>query len=346
MKMNMEIIVRFLTAFTDYLFAVLPWVAIGFFLSGLISEFVPVQLVERHLGGNGLKPILYSIFAGAVLPLCCIGALPVAISLYQKGARLGPVLALMVAAPATSISALLVSYAMLGKIFTVYIFFAEILMGLVMGVIGNFIKPGIEPTPTRSVGRIARDPICGMSVDVSNAVRSEYKGITYYFCCQHCRAIFENEREKYATVVERGIKERIISIFRYSFIDMVKRIGPALLLGLAIAAMIVTVAPIGRFIGDHLGGGFGYLFSLIFGLTIYICSTGSVPIVHAFVTHGMEIGAGMVLLLAGPVTSLATILVLKKEFGSKVLLTYLVAISVLALSLGYCFSILVIFMEM
>lgn len=335
----MDLIIEFLTAFTDYLLAVLPWVAVGFFLSGLINEFVPVQLVERHLGGNGLKPIYYSIFAGAVLPLCCIGALPVAISLYQKGARLGPVLAFMIATPATSIPALLVCYAMLGIMFTVFIFFAEILMGLVMGAIGNFIKPGIEPKPARSVGRIARDRICGMSVDVSDAVRAEYKGITYYFCCQHCRAIFEKDPERYVTVVERGIKERISSIFGYAFIDMVKRIGPALLLGLAIAALVVTVAPVGRFIGDHLGGGLGYLFSLLFGLAIYICSTASVPVVHAFVTHGMEIGAGMVLLLAGPVTSWAAILVLKKEFGIKVLLTYLVTISVLALSLGYFFSI-------
>lgn len=338
--MEMDIIIEFLTAFTDYFLAVLPWVAVGFFLSGLINEFVPVQLIERHLGGKGLKPLLYAIFAGAVLPLCCISVLPVAISLYQKGARLGPVLAFIVATPATSIHALLVCYAMLGILFTVFIFFTEILMGLVIGAIGNIIKPRIEQKPASSAGKIARDPVCGMSVDVSNAIRTEYKGIAYYFCCQHCRAIFKKEPERYVIAVERGLKERINSIFQYAFIDIVKRIGPALLLGLAIAALIVTIAPVGRFIGDYFGGGFGYLFSLLLGLTMYICSTASVPVVHAFVDHGMEMGAGMVLLLTGPVTSLATIIVLKKEFGNRVLLIYLVTICVLALSLGYSFQIL------
>jgi uncharacterized membrane protein YraQ (UPF0718 family) len=49
--------------------------------------------VERHLGGKGIKPILYSALAGTILPVCCIGSLPLALSLHQKGARLGPVLA-------------------------------------------------------------------------------------------------------------------------------------------------------------------------------------------------------------------------------------------------------------
>jgi len=48
---------------------------------------------------------------------------------------------------------------------------------------------------------------------------------------------------------------------------------------------------------------FGYLFSLIFGLLMYICSTASIPLVHAFIAQEMNIGAGMVLLLVGPVTS-------------------------------------------
>ena len=73
---------------------------------------------------------------------------------------------------------------------------------------------------------------------------------------------------------------------------------------------------------------------------MYICSTASVPLVHAFVSQGMNIGAGMVLLIVGPVTSWGTILVLRKEFGGKTLLIYLMLISTMALALGYFFSII------
>jgi uncharacterized membrane protein YraQ (UPF0718 family) len=70
---------------------------------------------------------------------------------------------------------------------------------------------------------------------------------------------------------------------------------------------------------------------------MYICYTASVPLVHAFISQGMNIGAGIVLLLLGPVTSWGTILVLRKTFGNKILTIYLAIISILALSFGYIF---------
>ena len=92
--------------------------------------------------------------------------------------------------------------------------------------------------------------------------------------------------------------------------------------------------------GAHFGGGLGYLFSLGFGLIMYICSTASVPLVHAFVSQGMNMGAGMVLLLVGPITSWGTMLVLRKEFGGRILAIYLAVICTMSLALGYCFSLI------
>jgi uncharacterized membrane protein YraQ (UPF0718 family) len=63
-------------------------------------------------------------------------------------------------------------------------------------------------------------------------------------------------------------------------------------------------------------------------------------LVHAFVSQGMNIGAGMVLLLAGPVTSWGTMLVLRKEFGARILAVYLGVICVVSLVLGFCFSLI------
>jgi uncharacterized membrane protein YraQ (UPF0718 family) len=119
---------------------------------------------------------------------------------------------------------------------------------------------------------------------------------------------------------------------------MVKEIGPELLLGLA--ALVAAVAPVEEFVGVHFSGGLGYLFSLIFGLIMYIRSTASVPLFHAFVSQGMNIGAGMVLPLVGPITSWGTILILKKEFGGKILAIYIAVVSVMSLVLGYCFSLI------
>ena len=135
-----------------------------------------------------------------------------------------------------------------------------------------------------------------------------------------------------------SIKGGLLRALRFGFVDMVKEIGPELLLGLALAALVAAITPVGEFVGSYLGGGLGYPFSLIFGLMMYICSTASVPLVHAFISQGMNVGAGMVLLLVGPVTSWGTILVLRKEFNTRILSAYLVVISAMALALGWCFS--------
>jgi Cu+-exporting ATPase len=45
---------------------------------------------------------------------------------------------------------------------------------------------------------MAIDPVCGMDVDEkSPAATYEYKGKTYYFCSQGCKASFSRDPEKY-----------------------------------------------------------------------------------------------------------------------------------------------------
>jgi len=63
----------------------------------------------------------------------------------------------------------------------------------------------IEAEPDRpegiSIGQSAAsaiDPICGMTVDVATAeFRSEYRGVSYYFCCAGCQQRFEKGPERY-----------------------------------------------------------------------------------------------------------------------------------------------------
>lgn len=294
---------EFLSILGHYAVDLIIPLAIGFLLSGLIHEFVPGEWVEKKLGQKGITPILYATLVGTILPICCAGALPVALSFYKKGARLGPVLAFLVATPATSVSALLVAYQFLGIKFTIYIFFAVICIGLLMGIVGNLLK-------TRP--------------KISNGES-----------CTHCA------HELTTCACDKPGVARILSALKFAFVDMPKEIGLELLLGLVLAAAVSTVATIGRLIKLYLASGWGYLFGLVFGLVMYICSTASVPLVDAFIKQGLNSGGGMVLLLVGPITSYGTILVLRKKFGLKILGVYLAVICILSLILGYLFSIII-----
>lgn len=353
-----------------YIVEIAPSLALGFFLSGLIHEFVPSRFVEKHLSGNGILPLLYSAFIGTILPICCIGSLPVALSLHRKGASTGAVVAFLVATPATSISALLVSLKMLGIPFTIYIFFAVIFMGVALGSIGNLFnfkprkfdfnessnkscrdnscetgsqknKENDEEYCESCNNDKATDPICGMSVEKNDkSISAEHEGGKYYFCSNHCLETFMNNPDRYAISGRPNLGRRIVEVLRFAFITMPKDIGVELIIGILLAALIASFDPIGQFIKSYLAGWLAYPIGLLFGLVMYICSTASVPLVSALIDNGMNIGAGMVLLIAGPVTSWGTILVLKTHYGLKMLIFYLVGVSFFSVIFGVIYSIL------
>ena len=98
---------------------------------------------------------------------------------------------------------------------------------------------------------------------------------------------------------------------------MVRDIGLELVLGLVLAAAVASVPEVRTWINENLAGNFAYLVSVFFGVIMYICSTASVPFVDGLVSSGMNVGAGMVLLIVGPITSYGSILIVRKEFGGK-----------------------------
>jgi uncharacterized membrane protein YraQ (UPF0718 family) len=303
-------IVEFFHHLQHYIIEIIPALIVGFLLSGIINEFVPTTFVEKHLGERGIKPILYSTIIGTIVPVCCWGSLPIAVSFYLKGASLGPILAFLVATPATSVNALIVVAKFLGLKFAIYTFFSVILMGVVMGMIGNLFKV------------IQRSKF--------NVQPGENETCS---CC-------EKEKNSCNIHVKKNFKDRILSILKYAFITMPKEIGLETFAGLVLAALVATINPVGIFIKKYFTGIYGYLFALIFGILMYMCATMSVPLVDAFINQGLNIGAGFVLLIVGPITSYGTILVIRKEFGLKILLVYLATISILALILGYIYSLL------
>jgi YHS domain-containing protein len=47
--------------------------------------------------------------------------------------------------------------------------------------------------------KMAKDPVCGMTVDEKTAkYKSEHMGKTYYFCNQSCKAAFDKNPGRYA----------------------------------------------------------------------------------------------------------------------------------------------------
>ncbi len=292
-------------ALAGYLVEVVPAVAAGFLISGVVHEFLPADWIERNMAGRGLRGILIATVVGTVTPVCCWGSLPIAVSLHKRGASLGPVLALLVATPATSITALIMTWRFFGLGFAAYTGLAVILMGIIIGLVGDLLK--VKP---RVVDEEPPCPHC-----------------TAESCC--------------AEHAPKGFGTRVVSVLHYAYVEMPREIGLELLAGVVLAAFVRTVAPLGTLMRTYLTGVRTYVFAVVFGVVMYMCATMSVPLVDAFIKQGFATGAGMTLLLIGPVTSYGTILVLRKEFGLRTLLVYLGLLAFLAVSLGYLYTLII-----
>lgn len=290
-------------SFFAYLGEIVFPVLIGFIFSGIIHEFVSERFVQKHLGNDSVGAVFTATWIGALLPVCCVGSLPIAVTLRQKGARLGPMLAFLVTTPATSAPAIFLSIKLMGLTFTAFMVTTVVLLGLVIGFFGNFLEIS---NPQKN--KAASDCCCGehSSGDLNKTI----------------------------------VLKRIVNVLKYAFVVLPRKIGLEIVIGALVASIIVSFESLRGFLRAQLSGFKGYLILVVIGLIDYVCSTASVPVADALTRSGVSLGKSMVYLLMGPITSYATILVIRKEFGTKVLMVYLVVIAIGSVYAGWLYDLL------
>lgn len=123
-------------------------------------------------------------------------------------------------------------------------------------------------------------------------------------------------------------------IFKYAFIDFLSDISRWLLLGLFLAALIAVFIPDELFETSLSNPYLNMGIMLIASIPVYVCATGSIPIAATLLLKGMNPGAVLVFLLAGPATNLATITVIWKSMGKKIALIYVGGLMLLSIIFG------------
>jgi len=110
-----------------------PYLLFGFLVAGLLSVFVPQQLVERHLGGRGIWPLLKASLFGIPLPLCSCSVIPVSMSLNKHGASKGATMSFLLSTPQTGVDSIFVTLSLLGPVFAVFRPVAALITGIIGG---------------------------------------------------------------------------------------------------------------------------------------------------------------------------------------------------------------------
>lgn len=134
--------------------------------------------------------------------------------------------------------------------------------------------------------------------------------------------------------VRVSFRQRLLSAFRYAFVEMMQDIGKWLLLGLVVAGLITVFVPDSFFALFADKPLLSMLLVLAFAVPMYLCATGSIPIAVALMLKGLSPGTALVLLMAGPAVNVASMLVISKVMGKKTLLFYLLSIVSGAIAFG------------
>ncbi len=113
-----------------------------FLLIGLFEVWVKRETVEKHLGkGGGINSYIWAVLLGSTTVGAMIVALPVALTLYGKGARLSIVLTYVCSAAVCRIPMTIFEISFLGLNFTIVRLLVTIPLFLLIGIItGSILK--------------------------------------------------------------------------------------------------------------------------------------------------------------------------------------------------------------
>lgn len=274
-----------------------PYLLLGFSLAGVLHAFVPRKAVGRHLGGENLISSFKAAVLGVPMPLCSCGVIPTGVGLRKRGASRAATVSFLISTPQTGVDSILVTYGFFGWAMAIFRPIAAFISGVLGGVAVMLVKPGAR----------------------------EEEWMKHHLHSEDALAEAD---------ARRSLTDKLRMGYRFAFKELLGDIAFWLVIGILVAGVISTVVPDDFFAGN-LGHGIGAMFVMMaFGLPLYVCSTASVPIAAVLMSKGISAGAAFVFLMTGPATNAATMLVIARALGGKVLGVYLASIAGFALLFG------------
>lgn len=294
-------IMTYIDSLIDLVNEMSPYLLLGFFIAGLLHSFVPQRAYARHLSGNGFGSIFKAALFGIPLPLCSCGVIPTTVSLRKNGASEAASTSFLISTPQTGVDSIAATYSLLGLPFAIIrpiaAFITAILGGKLVGIFG---------AKASSKRALADDDNCG--------------------CDGSCHS--DDNKPK------SGFKAKMLDALNYGFVSMIQDVGKWLVIGLLLASLITVLVPEGFFSQFADRPLLNMLIVLCIAAPMYVCATGSIPVALSLMLKGMSPGAAFVLLMAGPATNMASILVIGKVFGRRSLAIYLLSIILGAIGFG------------
>ncbi len=304
-----------------------PWLLLGLVIGGMLKAWLPMDLLQRHLGGKGFLPVIKAALLGAPLPLCSCGVIPAALGLRRAGASKQATVSFLVSTPETGVDSVSISYAMLGPVMAI----ARPIAAIASALLAGFLVGRTDDIPQSNMqaASTSRDSESGRNVDA-------------HCCDERASPCCDSGTAKKEAATPTWIQKSINGISD-TFTQLFNDILGWLMVGLIFAALVQTYLP-PTFLAQWGSGLTAMLVMAIVGIPIYVCATASTPIAAGLMLAGISPGTALVFLLAGPATNIATLGIVGKELGKRPLIAYLSGVLITAIAGGLLLDYIIVAM--
>ena len=348
MELFIELLKGGLAAFEDYLLAhTINCLVPAFFIAGALYALFPKEKILRYLGANSPKYISYpmSVVAGLCLAVCSCTVLPLFAGIRRSGAGLGPAIAFLYTAPATNILAIIYTAKLIG----LDVALARIILSIIFAIIIGISMAALFSDKKENAPNASSEQALVTKVDskTSNWLWVFFALLVVILLWGASSLITLTVKLIGGAVligiliyvVRRTLSKDDVNSWMRETWFFARTIFPLLLAGVFVAGILRAVIP-GDFISENFGASTitATLGAVIFGVFMYFPTLVEVPMARMFLDLGVGKGPLLAYLLADPVISLPSILVIRRFIGTKRLFWYIGIIIVCCTAAGLLYG--------
>ena len=130
-----------------------PYLVMGFLISGLLYVFTSKEMITNNVGKPGLLSVIKASILGVPMPLCSCGVIPVATSMYKRGATKGSTLSFLISTPQTGVDSIILTWYQMGPQFAII----RPIIALITGILGGFIGENFSDKEHQTTANISHE---------------------------------------------------------------------------------------------------------------------------------------------------------------------------------------------
>jgi len=329
----------------------------AFIMAGAIAVFVPPPLLLRYFGATARKPVAYAVAAvsGCVLAVCSCNIVPLFVSIYRRGAGLGPAITFLYCGPAVNLVSLVFVYQVIGWRLGLWRMLAVPVIGVVAGLLLTLLFRREEAKRQEEVAAAAALTVQAHSgrhvagllgmlfliMLVGSMKQQEVPILTWPVKI----AVMLGLAATTGILCRRWFDREALKDWGIETWKLVRMVVPILLVSvlvigyLAVHVKLTALQSLGLTSqgGDRWQSAF---LASAFGSIMYFPMLSEIAFVKAFLKlNDMPAHLGLIVLLTGPGLSLPGMILLGRAVGTRKTLVYVVMITVLAAVIGQVFRV-------